>query len=100
VIYDEIYLLKPMYEDMRGGPGWYKLKWRPLWKKTLNVYNEWSFRSYGFGVMWWRDDADNGWNRSYKCIRVRITLINFTISAWIKWDYMVHRDVLSEVRGE
>jgi len=110
--YDEIYKLKPLYEDLkRGGPGWYKLRWKPIWFGTIYIYPEWTFNKMG-KIIWQRhpamlgldiyngNAAHNGWNRSYERLDITIGLIFVKIRIWIKYDYIVHKDGPSDVSEE
>ena len=87
--YDDIYALKPVREVE---PNWWKLRWRPLWRKTFSIYalRLWSHKSIGASV-WW-EHISNGWGRSYRRIDFRLCLIWWDVNAWIKWDYRVHKD--------
>ena len=90
--YEVIYMLKPKYEDLkRGGAGWWKLQWRPIWKQTFSAYYERRSSSwFSFQLMNW--DARNGWHRSYKHRLVFLTIFTFKFAAWVRWDFMVHKD--------
>lgn len=92
--YDVIYLLKPDYEDTkRGGKDWWKLTWRPIWRHTFSVYtSQWWGSGWSFGISYNNTDADNGWNRYYKHRSIRINLYRLDIHAWIRWDFIVHKD--------
>lgn len=96
--YSDIYSLRPLREDPRGGTGWYKLQWRPIWRKTVSVYLDPYCRQNGIGLTWWRSDAANGWNRSFNCLHVRLVFLIWNIDGWIKWDYIVHKDGPSDSR--
>lgn len=85
--YEDIYELKPVYET---DPGWWKLRWRPLWRKTFSVW--FSRYSTGLGFRWYRDDARNGWGRSFKRLSFDVLTPFGSINFWIKWNYVVHRD--------
>lgn len=110
--YEEIYKMKPLYEDLkRGGKGWWKLKWKPIWFGTIYIYNSWTFSK--LGKVWWQKQpaylgldihtgygAMNGWNRSYDRVDISIGLIITTIRFWIKYNYIVHKDGPSDVGRE
>ena len=87
-MYPDIYSLKPLREIDED---WWRLKWKPLWKKTFNLYVSPVYRTLGLGFRCWRGDARNGWNRSYKRLDIEVWLLFWTCSFWIKWDYIVHR---------
>ena len=107
--YDEIYKLKPLYEDLnRGGDGWYRLQWKPIWFGTFFIYPDWSFGKLGkhfwhrnpsmLGIDFWTGaHAHNGWNRSYDRVDISIGIIFVTIRFWIKYNYLVHKDGPSDV---
>lgn len=90
--YAAIYALKPAYEDLKdGGPGWYKLKWRPLWGKTFQFYF-WKF-DYGKSRLRVVDyGAHNGWHRSYECKKLELGMFGHTIGFWFAWNFIVHKD--------
>lgn len=95
--YDVLYMLEPEYEDLkRGGVGWYKLKWRPIWGHTFYLcrYKHENL----FGVRWYRCDQRNGYFRSYRHLEVYIGIPFFILSFWIKWDFMCHKEGPSDVR--
>lgn len=98
-LYPEIYAMRPAYECE---PGWWKLRWKPIWGRTWRVYlwRPWKwdrrprfwlkcFQSGGFGFRWWRDDAHNGWGRSYECLCMEIRIFVLELGFWIKWNYRV-----------
>lgn len=89
-LYPEIYAMKPQYEYE---PGWWKLKWKPIWRGTYAFYKigrwKWNWWSGGFAFQWWREDARNGWGRYYKCFSFRVVFLDWTWGFWIKWDYRV-----------
>ena len=90
--YDVFYMLPIAYEDTkRGGAGWYKLSWRPIWKQTYSLYvNEtWkSWHSHMLGFRWYRCDAHNGWGRSFNHLFIEMGLAAITITFWIRWNFM------------
>lgn len=91
--YDVIYLLKPHYEDTRrGGNGWWKLKWRPIWRQTYSIYLTKSFNAYRLGIFCYKSDANNGWNRHYKHRTLELFFLNLGLSFWIRYDFIVHKD--------
>ena len=98
--YPEIYAMEPAYEKE---PGWWKLKWRPIFgpKGTYAVYwmnpfmdhcGRWWKSSRGLGVKWGFHGAHNGWNRSYECFAIEFILLFGSLNFWIKWNYVVHKD--------
>lgn len=96
--YEDIYALKPAYQTE---PGYWKLQWRPLWRKTFSVYVSRSWASYGLGINWgtW-GSTHNGWNRSYDRFDFSVRFFQWTINFWIKWNYIVHESGPSDVRAE
>ncbi len=105
-IYDAIYKLKVGNEIEKG---WYKLKWRPIWKGTYYVYTnnpmhwfKWKghslsyklscfllHNSFGVGFHCYRSDATNGWGRSYKHFHFGINIGWKSIDSWIAWKFQV-----------
>lgn len=96
MIYDDIYALKPKREELkRGGPGWWSLTWRPLWRKTYSVY--WSKYHRGFGFRWYECGAHNGWGRYYDGFTIELFTPVGMLAGWIKWNYMVMAEGPSDV---
>jgi len=90
--YDVIYKLDPVAEVE---PGWWRLRWRPIWRHTFSAYRcQWLKL---IGVEWWRSDARNGWNRSYKHFGIRIGVGFLVFEGWVKWNFVVHQDGPSDV---
>ena len=88
--YDVIYLLKPIKEVE---PGWWKLRWRPIWRHTFSIYTSKNFDWFTWGFRCVRCDAQNGWNRSYNHFVFDMDFgklggLNF----WIRWNFIVHQD--------
>lgn len=94
--YEVIYKLKPIKEIE---PGWWKLKWRPI----FGIDGTWYFWSGGRFDPWrwrvctWRDVYENGWNRGYKHFYFDVTLAGHTFDFWVQWDFIVHADGPSDV---
>lgn len=91
--YPEIYAMTPMFEKE---PGWWKLKWKPIWRETISAYVRRSYshrgrwwHTVGFGISYRLDGAHNGWGRSYDSFSVDVRFLHWTFSAWIKWNYIV-----------
>lgn len=84
--YEDIYSLVPDYEIE---PGWWKLKWKPLWRKTFSIYISRGYRCTGFGARWYERGAHNGWGRSYNAYQFEFLLFTWTLNFWIKWNYCV-----------
>lgn len=87
-LYPDIYALRPDYEIERG---WWKLKWRPLWKKTFSFYLV-KGRSDVIAIRCGRNDARNGWGRYYKRFDFALIIFGFEPTFWVKWDYRVMAD--------
>ena len=89
--HDIVYYMLPIaYEDTkRGGIGWYKLSWRPIWRGTFSFFIS---HHHLFGIYCYRCDADNGWGRFYKHLYIEFGLAAITIAFWIKWDFLCHKD--------
>ena len=88
------YMLRPIRENLKdGGPGWYNLRWRPIFRETFSAYVT-PFRSARLflGLKAYRCDRSNGWNGYYKHFFVEVGFLFFDVTAWIKWDFMVHKD--------
>lgn len=99
--YPDIYALTPDYEYE---PGWWKLKWKPLWRKTYSVWSRKNYtccgplwRSMALGFRTHEASAHNGWNRSYQSQTLEVFLLFWTVTFWIKWNYRVHKDGPSDV---
>lgn len=92
--YDVLYMLRPVREVE---PGWWKLRWRPIWRHTFSIYR--SRTRWFFGVWAYRTDANNGWHRSYKHLTVRFGVPLITFEVWFRWDFVVHKDGPSDVRN-
>lgn len=93
--YLDIYALKPVKEVE---PGWWKLRWRPLWKKTFSLYSLSWERGLGFLLHWGRSNgAHNGWNRSWDAVDFRLLTPFGAWNGWIKYNYIVHKDGPSDV---
>jgi len=90
--YGFIYKLKPHNEVE---PGWWKLKWKPIFKHTWNVF---VYRGKLFGFRTYRIDANNGWHRSYKHLFVELDVLFKKITFWVKWDIVVHEDGPSDMK--
>lgn len=98
--YDAIYKMKPLYEDRRrGGEGWYKLQWRPIWKGTFNLYWTKCWRGYRtLGVQISEaGGAHNGWGRSYDRLNVELFLYFLSIHFWAHFNFIVHKDGPSDI---
>ncbi len=96
--YDVIYMLKPKYEDkIRGGEGWWKLQWKPIWKETYSAYLSKGYNSWRLGLFYYNSDARNGWHRSYKHRTFEIYFFKWSFSCWIRYDFMVHKDGPSDM---
>lgn len=89
--YDAIYLLKPVHQTE---PGWWKLKWRPLWRQTFSIYRS---SMPLLGLYWYRTDARNGWGRSYNHFTINFGLGFVSWSFWIRWNFVVHSDGPSDL---
>jgi hypothetical protein len=100
--YDVIYKLRPVRECE---PGWWKLRWRPIWRGTFSAY--WSAHypkslktrcglcgvaMFGLGFRGRRQDAENGWGRYYKRLDLEIFLLWWTMNLWVRWDFRVMRE--------
>lgn len=92
--YDVIYMLKPIKETE---PGWWKLKWKPIFKQTYSIYFSSHYNSWGFGIDAYEAGAHNGWNRSYDNFIFRIRFWNYSINFWVKWNFIVHEDGPSDM---
>ena len=80
--YDFIYMLKPIKEVE---PGWWKLKWKPIFKHTWSIYTS------GYRIKWfdWAfqmrvSGAHNGWNRSYDRFDIHIEVLGYDVCFWIR----------------
>lgn len=93
--YEAIYKMKPLYEDRRrGGVGWYKLQWRPIWRETFSIYCSKCWRGYrqiGFEIGE-LGSAHNGWGRYYDRLNIDVFLWLFSIHFWVHYNFIVHRD--------
>jgi hypothetical protein len=89
---DVFYLLRPVYECE---PGWWKLRWRPIWGETFSVYRDrrWGARwwqNHGLGAHWyWSHDGHNGWGRHFHRVDVYAHLIWWRFNFWIRWNFRV-----------
>lgn len=90
--YDVFYHLPVAYEDLkRGGPGWYKLSWRPIFKETYSVYVEKTVRPwscYFIGLRFYWNHAHNGWGRSWDGFCAELGLAAITIHVWMRWNFL------------
>lgn len=98
--YHEIYKMKVAYEDLkRGGKGWYKLKWKPIWFGTYYLWISKPYKTYRLGFEFHTAySAHNGWGRSYDRIDITISLIFYSLSFWIKYNYIVMASGPSDVK--
>jgi hypothetical protein len=87
MIYEDIYALTPIREVQ---PDWWKLAWRPLWRKTFSTY--WSGWSRGVGIYAYWERTRNGWGRSYSRLDFVISTPFGRLNMWLKWNYVVHKD--------
>lgn len=86
-LYDVLYMLEPVEEV---SPGWWRLRWRPLWRYTYSAYVIKNLRgSWGLGARSYRGDADNGWGRYWKGVTVEVWLLRWTWHAWVRWKFIV-----------
>jgi hypothetical protein len=90
--YPEIYAMEPHREVE---PGWWSLKWKPIRKGTFHFYCFTWEKNLGLYIRFNR--IQNGWGRSYKRLDFNLGLGFRTYNAWIKYDYLVHKDGPSDV---
>jgi hypothetical protein len=83
--YPDIYSLKPDYETEQG---WWKLKWRPLWKKTFRI-SLGSWQHYGLGFRFCFSGAHNGWGRSFDQCWFDFHFLVWELRGWVRWNYIV-----------
>jgi hypothetical protein len=87
--YDVIYLLKP---EKEVEPGWWKLKWKPIFRQTYSFYCMKVWGSYGLAFYTWTSHAQNGWHRSFKHRHFELQILNYRFSFWVRWRFIVHQD--------
>ena len=90
--------------------GWFKLKWRPIFKGTYNFYigKPWRFGTklcsfwskisksrFGIGFHWFRADAHNGHGRAYEKWHFGVQFLYWTIDLWIAWKFIVMEDKIN-----
>ena len=87
---EAFYELKPDYECE---PEWYKLKWRPIWYRTIYLHNFKFKRWDKWGARTYRSDWNNGWGRYCKVLYIQLSLGKICdLMFWIRWDFSVHKD--------
>lgn len=88
-VYDAIYMLKPVREV---DTGWWKLRWRPIWRKTISAYWLLDRRAFGLGFRAYPSGAHNGWGRSYSGATAVLFLGPLSFNFWVCWNFVVHKD--------
>ena len=102
--YEYVYALTPVREVE---PNWWKLRWRPIRHRGIDREGTWSihtsrrYRNYRpIGLRISKSGAHNGWGRSWDSWEIEISLWWVTVTAWVKYNIIVHKDGPLDVSDE